>query len=239
MLVIRKRWSNSLMAAALTRLPTASLMPDQSYNEPQLVLRSRCLSSSKIAMIPYWNTAEATAKAHDFFEAAGIVLLALLVLAELAAYIYGHRHDALIKQAADTQAIKLQGLQHDLAAAEDKLRPRHLSPQQKILLVSRIQEYGWRRAEIIWVGHGEPETYARDLAKLFEEAHVPVDVHTLGPFIPSAWGLLVIKTTNDDSNNLKALLDEAGVKSEVALTNDTLGVKDHPTLVVGAREGTN
>jgi hypothetical protein len=38
------------------------------------------------------------------------------------------------------------------------------------------------------------------------------------------------------SDKLKALLDEAGVKSEVALTNDTLGAKDHPTLVVGSRD---
>jgi glycine/D-amino acid oxidase-like deaminating enzyme len=184
-------------------------------------------------MIPYWDTPEAAVKAHDFFEAAGIVILALLVLAELAAYFYGHRHDALVKYA---EAGRIQGLHDELAAAQEKMRHRQLSPNQRTLLVSRIPEYSWQSAEIIWVGHGEPEAYARELAKAFQEANVTVHVHTLGPFIPSAWGLLIVKTTNDVSDKLKALLDEAGVKSEVALTNDTLGAKDHPTLVVGSRD---
>ena len=100
-----------------------------------------------------------------------------------------------------------------------------------------LRQYGWRTAEIIWVGNGEPEAYARDLAKAFEDAGLPVHIHTLGPFIPSAWGLLIVKTTNDASEKLKALLDEAGVQSEVTRSNDTLGAKDHPTFVIGRSRG--
>lgn len=106
------------------------------------------------------------------------------------------------------------------------------------LIVPEIRASGWKRAEIIWVGNGEPELYARDLATAFEQAGVPVNVHTLGPFIPSAWGLLVIKTTNGDSTRLKEILDKDGIASEIALANDTLGQKEWPTLVVGAREDT-
>ena len=187
-------------------------------------------------MIPYWDTAEAAAKAHAFFELAGIIFLGFLVLAEVAAYKYGQRHDALAASAADSQAGTIHSLEKQLVSARAQLGPRHLSGSQRAFLISRIRGSGWHSAEIIWVGHGEPEAYARDLATVFQEARVPVTVHTLGPFIPSAWGLLVVKTTNDDSDKLKALLDEAGVKSEVALTNDTLGAKDHPTLVVGSRD---
>lgn len=146
---------------------------------------------------------------------AGFVLLSLLVVAEVAAYKYGHRHEHLVQQAAG---------------------PRHLSAEQKPLIVAKIRAVGWQRAEVIWVGNGEPELYARDLATAFQQAGVEVYVHTLGPFLPSARGLLVVKTTNDDFTRLKAILDAAGVESEIALTNDTLGQKDHPTMVVGARK---
>lgn len=86
------------------------------------------------------------------------------------------------------------------------------------------------------VGNGEPKKYARNLAAVFQQASVSVSVYTLGPFTPRAWGLLVVKTENDESSKLKAVLDEAGVQSETALTNDTLGEKRWPTLVVGSRD---
>lgn len=117
-----------------------------------------------------------------------------------------------------------------------KVEPRHLSSDQKALLVSKVRLCGWTKAEVIWHGVGESEVYAKDLASVFEQAGVPTAIHTLGPFVPSAWGLLVVKTTNDDSTRLTAILDEAGIASQIALTNSTLGEKDHPTLLVGTRE---
>jgi glycine/D-amino acid oxidase-like deaminating enzyme len=187
-------------------------------------------------MIPYWDTVEATSKAHAFFEVAGIVILILLAVAELAAWKYGRRRDELINQSASAQAAKVQTLQTELSDAQKKIQPRHLSAEQMPLIVASIRQAGWQKAEIIWVGNGEPEFYARSLATAFEQAGVSVHMHTLGPFIPSAWGLLVVQTTNDDASKLKALLDAAGVKSEIALTNDTLGAKNQPTLVVGSRD---
>lgn len=180
-------------------------------------------------MVPYWDTVEATKRAHDFFEIAGIVFLALLVFAEIATYKYGHRHDELVKEAADAQA-------REMASLRNRIEPRHLSADQKALMINKIRSAAWSKAEVIWVGSGEPESYARDLASVFDLAGVPVTVHTLGPFIPSAWGLLVVKTVNNDSSKLKAILEEAGVEADTALTNDTLGEKKWPTLVVGNRE---
>jgi hypothetical protein len=118
---------------------------------------------------------------------------------------------------------------------EKKVEPRRLSNDQRTLLISKIRSCGWKKAEVIWHGVGEPEFYAKDLASVFEQAGVPTHVHTLGPFMPSAWGLIVIKTANGDSTRLKNILDEAGVASDTALTNSTLGEKDHPTLIVGTR----
>jgi hypothetical protein len=119
---------------------------------------------------------------------------------------------------------------------EMQIRPRSLSEGQRSILTAGIRAAGWKNAEIIWHGVGEPEIYARDLARAFDEAGATVVVHTLGPFIPEAWGLSVIETSNGASGRLQALLDSAGVKSSVVQTNDTIGTKDHPTLFVGTRE---
>jgi hypothetical protein len=119
---------------------------------------------------------------------------------------------------------------------EAKVQPRHLSGAQKSALTEKLKSSGWKNAEIIWHGTGEPEAYARDLASVFEQATIKTSLHTLGPFIPSAWGLMVIITENGDSSRLKAMLDEVGISAAPAETNDTIGKKDHPTLFVGSRE---
>jgi glycine/D-amino acid oxidase-like deaminating enzyme len=119
---------------------------------------------------------------------------------------------------------------------ERQIHPRSLSEEQRASLTAGIRAAGWKDAEIIWHGVGEPEIYARDLARAFDEAGAKVFVHTLGAFIPEAWGLSVIETSNGDAKRLQALLDPAAVTSSMVPTNDTLGVKDHPTLFVGTRE---
>jgi hypothetical protein len=119
---------------------------------------------------------------------------------------------------------------------EAKIAPRRLSEAQKEALAARLAKSGWKKAEIIWHGDGEPEKYARDFAGVFERSKIETRVHTFGSFIPSAWGLLVVVTENDDSARLKAMLDESGIFASLATTNETLGKKDHPTLFVGSRE---
>lgn len=69
---------------------------------------------------------------------------------------------------------------------EKRVEPRHLSDEQKSFLVSKLRTSSWKVAEIIWVGDGEPEFYARDLGSAFELAGIVPHVHTLNPFIPSA-----------------------------------------------------
>jgi hypothetical protein len=155
---------------------------------------------------------------------AGLALLGVLGL-----FYFGRARD----QYAD---IALEKERSQRQALETKVEPRRLGNQQRAVLVSRIRSSEWKHAEIIWHGVGEPEIYARDLSSAFELAGVAVHVHTLGPFIPQAWGLSVIKTTNEDYVRLKGILDEAGVESSVESTNSTIGEKDHPTLFIGTRE---
>lgn len=144
----------------------------------------------------------------------------------------------ILKQSNVTLGLQLEQERIKRLELEKRVEPRHLSDEQRALLVSELRSSGWKRVEIIWVGDGEPEFYARDLGSAFEQAGVVVHVHTLNPFIPSAWGLAVVKSANYDSSRLKAILDEAGVESKSAETNDMLGQKDHPTIVVGARQDT-
>lgn len=96
---------------------------------------------------------------------------------------------------------------------------------------------GWKDAEIIWHGAGEPEIYARDFEKVFEVAGINTQVHTLGPFLPRAWGLIVIQTENDVSARLADILQDAKVPFAVEnVDDDLLAARNKPKLVVGSRD---
>jgi len=105
-----------------------------------------------MSFLPGWNSAATTARLHDIFEIAGIVFLALLVIAEVLAYIYGHQRDQLISEEtrvadiareAETARMRQQLVDAEKAATEAKqnatelqqLRvPRTLSDTQKAKL---------------------------------------------------------------------------------------------------------
>jgi len=132
--------------------------------------------------------------------------------------------------------IELEKERIERLRLEVMVAPRHLTGTQRAALIQKLRTSGWSQAEIIWHGDGEPEAYARDFQAVFEAAHIKTDVHTLGPFIPSAWGLLVLITKNGDGARLHAMLEETGVSASLARTNDTIGEKDRPTLFVGSRD---
>jgi hypothetical protein len=159
---------------------------------------------------------------YDLSNLSQILGAALVLMGTFGAVWSGHVRDGY----ADRERQQL----------EAKIVPRHLSDEQRDSLLQKLSSTKWKSAEILWHGTGEPESYARNLALVFEQAKIQTHVHTLGPFIPSAWGLIIVITENDDSAKLKAILDEVGVPSVLAETNDTLGKKDHPTILVGARE---
>lgn len=132
--------------------------------------------------------------------------------------------------------LELERERSERLRLEQKVAPRQLTSDQRAKLLAALSSTGWKRAEIIWHGAGEPETYARDFERVFERAGIKTNVHTLGPFITRAWGLVVIRTKNNSSSRLAKILQRAGVSCSVEDTNDTFGPKDEPTLVVGTRE---
>ena len=77
-----------------------------------------------MALLPGWDSIEISARLHDFFEIAGIVILGVLVLAELLTFIYGHRRDVLTgiaeRSAAEQRNAENRALQkrHEIEAAE-------------------------------------------------------------------------------------------------------------------------
>jgi len=81
----------------------------------RLLPRRRGLAKKIMALLPGWNSASSVAAYHKFFEVAGIVCLAILVIFEALAYVYGHRKDDLLDaaQAAKEAQARALATQHD------------------------------------------------------------------------------------------------------------------------------
>jgi hypothetical protein len=118
---------------------------------------------------------------------------------------------------------------------EQRIAPRVMSPDQRAKLVVGLRATGWHEGIVYWHGSGEPETYAKQFSAAFNDAGISTEAHTLGPFIQSAWGVVIVATNGPKAQQLKSIFDDVGINATVAETNDTLGHHDRPTIVVGAR----
>lgn len=132
--------------------------------------------------------------------------------------------------------IRLEQERKERLELEEKVSPRRLSMIQQRELSERLRKKTWTEAEIIWHGGAESEGYAKDILSAFQEAGLNVKIHTLGPFIPSAWGLMVIQTHNGDAESIKEIFEEALVEIEIAQTNETIGLRAHPLIFVGNKD---
>jgi hypothetical protein len=88
--------------------------------------------------LPGWDSLEAVTRYHGWAEIIGIVVLALLVLSEVAAYRYGHRKDELAtrqQEASDKRHDEEMARLHaeteasKARAAEAELRIKRLEPR--------------------------------------------------------------------------------------------------------------
>ena len=103
--------------------------------------------------LPGWDSLERVTTLHSFFEIAGIVALALLVLFEVCGYVYGHRRDTL--------------RENTLAA---QVGPRRLSTDQRGTLVQRLSQ----RPSVVVISSrlmdAEGAAYATDFEEVFHKA---------------------------------------------------------------------
>ncbi len=91
---------------------------------------------------PAWNSVQDTARVHNFFELAGIALFFVVVIFELLAYAYGHRHDRLV---------------------DEQNAGRHLSDAQKQTIINAIKPFLGQAVSITSnPGNIESDDFARD-----------------------------------------------------------------------------
>jgi len=110
--------------------------------------------------LPGWGSLSAVTRYHGWAEVAGIVLLALLVIAEVVAYKYGHRKDDLTEQQQhaadqrhDEEMARLQletaRMQERAAKAELELAkikaPRTLGPARQEFIANALRRFAGQR----------------------------------------------------------------------------------------------
>jgi hypothetical protein len=79
-------------------------------------------------MLPGWNSLNSVERLADFFQIAGLIALALLVVLDVLAFVYGHRRDTLFEK----KIITIESRQH----------PRDLTGNQRAHIVSKSPERG-------------------------------------------------------------------------------------------------
>jgi hypothetical protein len=99
--------------------------------------------------LPGWDSLPAVTRYHNWAEMAGIAFLALLVIAEVLAYQYGHRKDDLIEQQqiATNQRHDedVARIQHDTARATERAAQLENEAAQARLEQERLKaQLAWR-----------------------------------------------------------------------------------------------
>ncbi|MDZ4077532.1 hypothetical protein [Hydrocarboniphaga sp.] len=154
-----------------------------------------------MSWLPGWNSIDGTSTIHDFFEIAGIVFLGLLVVAEVIAYAYGHRHSELVvehdktssaeRQQADIDkdkrhAAEAEKFRNELMSAqkaseeannraanlEGRVASRTLSVPEKNTILDVLAQFPGEQISI-WVPMGASEaiSYALEFVALFRQAN--------------------------------------------------------------------
>ena len=78
--------------------------------------------------LPGWTSLNTVGRLADFFQIAGLIALALLVVFEVLTFVYGHRRDTLFER----KIITIESRQH----------PRDLTGRQRAHIVSKSPERG-------------------------------------------------------------------------------------------------
>ena len=138
--------------------------------------------------LPGWDSLPAVTRYHNWAEIAGIIAVAVLVVAEIIQFKYGHRRDDLIaqEQTATNQRhdeemarLHLDTAQSNARAAEatqkateaqlalEKFKaPRVLQPEQWAAIAAAMRQFGNIQFDVAVgpMGDPEPEIFGRTLA---------------------------------------------------------------------------
>ncbi|HEY8024382.1 MAG TPA: hypothetical protein VIF60_07445 [Burkholderiaceae bacterium] len=87
-----------------------------------------------MSFLPGWNSIELASKIHTWFEVAGIIVLAVLVLTETISLVYSARKDSLLEEKSRAEEVR----QKEDAAA--RLRERKLDAENKQLILAQLEE---------------------------------------------------------------------------------------------------
>lgn len=133
--------------------------------------------------LPGWDSLEAVTSIHHWLELAGIGFLALLVIAEAFAYVYGNRRDVLVALAAQSAEQQRQSdvssLQRQLAQSEQtaerrieelklKSAGRRLTEEQKHALATSLAGFRGQKIAITCIlGDTEGKQFAEDFVAMF------------------------------------------------------------------------
>ena len=153
-----------------------------------------------MAPLPGWHSLESVSSIHRTLEIAGIVCLGLLVLAEILAYLYGHRRDELAAERAQQQGIAAkaehEGQVAELSAklakseraakesvakaeqatrkaldVEAKQAPRRLTATQRAALVELLSPHRGQAVSVACImGDIEGKTFAEDFVSALRQS---------------------------------------------------------------------
>jgi hypothetical protein len=132
--------------------------------------------------LPGWDSLSTVSRNHSIAEIAGIIILAALVVAEVASYKYGKRKDFLTEQqqhATDQRhdeeiaRLHLEAAKANERAAETyaQFAARAIKPEQAMALISKLKSAGFK-VRILFGPDTEAGAFAGKLYGIFREAEV-------------------------------------------------------------------
>ncbi len=133
--------------------------------------------------LPGWESLDSVRRLADFFQIAGFVALALLVVFEVLAHVYGHRMDALIEH---HQQTVIADLQSELEKSSKKITtieahqyPRELTANQREQIMSKLKPFAGNRISILGVGGPEASGFGQQILETVVRAGWHLDTISL------------------------------------------------------------
>lgn len=163
------------------------------------------------SILPGWNSLQIVSMIHSVCEIAGILFLGLMVIAEVGAYKYGHRKEAL-QELASKEAIR---------AIEEQLGPRKLTGAQRKTLASLLGKAHKQKVQIVTrLMDGEAAHYAQELGTAFMGAGWTTSFSSTALIPRSGVWVLIPSAVSPGLEVLIDAFNQAGIATESALDFD-------------------